>query len=103
MGNTIHSSNKNIGLKRTWGGEQYKGVTVSIYPRRTKYNFKYKSGNFKHEHEDFILNEGLRINRIQAKFLVELLRKQTVRKKLADDLEKFAKGIEEVEYYSWHG
>ena len=104
MGTTIHSSNKNIGLKRSWGGgkDQYRGVTVSIYPRRNKFNFRYKSGKRRHEFEDIFLDEGIRINRIQAKFLVELLRKQTIRKKLANDLEKFAKGIEEEEYYDWH-
>ena len=104
MGDTIHSSNKNIGLKRSWGGgkDRYRGFTVSIYPRRNKFNFRYKSGKRRHEFEDIFLDEGIRINRIQAKFLVELLRKQTIRKKLANDLEKFAKGIEEEEYYDWH-
>ena len=76
MGSTIHSSNKNIGLKRSWGGDQYRGVTVSIYPKRNKFNFRYKSGKSRHEFEDIILDEGIRINRVQAKFLVELLRKQ---------------------------
>ena len=60
------------------------------------------TGKRRHEFEDIFLDEGIRINRIQAKFLVELMRKQTIRKKLANDLEKFAKGIEEEEYYDWH-
>ena len=37
-------------------------------------------------HEDIFLDEGIRINRIQAKFLVELLRKQTIRKKEINSL-----------------
>ena len=39
MGTVIKStSSKNIGLKRSWGGERYKGQTISIVNRKNKFN-----------------------------------------------------------------
>ena len=53
MGTVIKSTaSKNIGLKRSWGGEQYKGQTISIVNRKNKFNKRLKSGDFKHRFED---------------------------------------------------
>ena len=102
MGTTIESSNKNIGLKKSWGDKRYGGQTVSIYEKGVKFNFRYKSGKWRHEYEDITLDESIRLNRIQIKFLIKLLRTERIRKKLANDLEKFAKGKEKEAFYDWH-
>ena len=39
MGTVIKSTaSKNIGLKRSWGGERYKGQTISIINRKNRFN-----------------------------------------------------------------
>ena len=39
MGTVIKSTaSKNIGLKRSWGGELYRGQTISIVNRKNKFN-----------------------------------------------------------------
>ena len=49
MGTVIKSTaSKNIGLKRSWGGERYKGQTISIINRKNKFNKILKSGKPKH-------------------------------------------------------
>tara|TARA_R100000773_G_scaffold257_1_gene425 strand:+ start:1012 stop:1329 length:318 start_codon:yes stop_codon:yes gene_type:complete len=105
MGTVIKStSSKNIGLKISWGGERYKGQTISIVNRKNKFNKILKSGKPKHPYEDIFIDDALRINRHQTKFLIKILRTKLVRKKLADDLEKWVKGKEEPDYsVEWLG
>tara|TARA_A100001011_G_C13869997_1_gene658566 strand:+ start:351 stop:668 length:318 start_codon:yes stop_codon:yes gene_type:complete len=105
MGTVIKSTaSKNIGLKRSWGGERYKGQTISIINRKNKFNKILKSGKPKHHFEDIFIDDALRINRHQAKFLIKILRTKLVRKKLADDLEKWFKNKEEPDYsVEWLG
>jgi hypothetical protein len=105
MGTVIKSTaSKNIGLKRSWGGERYKGQTVSIINRKNKFNKILKSGKPKHPYEDIFIDDALRINKHQAKFLIKILRTKLVRKKLANDLEKWVKNKEEPDYsVEWLG
>ena len=105
MGTVIKSTaSKNIGLKRSWGGERYNGQKISILNRKNKFNKILKSGKPRHPYEDIFIDDALRINRHQAKFLIKILRTKLVRKKLADDLDKWVKGKEEPDYsIEWLG
>tara|TARA_R100001463_G_scaffold71018_2_gene124781 strand:+ start:1119 stop:1448 length:330 start_codon:yes stop_codon:yes gene_type:complete len=103
MGTVLKSnSSKNIGLKSSWGGTRYGGSTISIVKRGLKINKLRKSGPNKGQRKepchDIIIDESLRINKHQAKFLIKILRTELVRKKLANDLESWVKGTSEEDH-----
>ena len=105
MGTRIKSTaSKNLGLKRSWGGEQYGGQTISIVNRIHKFNKQLKSGKWKHPFEYIMIDDSIRLNKHQTKLLIKILRTKLVRKKLANDLEKWVKGKEEEDYsVDWFG
>lgn len=105
MGTVIKSTaSKNLGLKRSWGGERYGGQTISIVNRKHKVNKWLKSGKFKHPFEYILINDSIRLNKHQTKLLIKILRTKLVRKKLANDLDKWVKGKEEPDYsVDWFG
>lgn len=103
MGKVLKSnSSKNIGLKSSWGGTTYGGRTISIVQRGVKINKFRKSGPNKGQrmdpNQDVIINDSLRINQYQAKFLIKILKTKLVRKKLADDLQDWVDGTATEDY-----
>ena len=103
MGKVLKSnSSKNIGLKSSWGGTKYGGRTISIVQRGVRLNKIVKTGPNKGQrkdpNQDFIINDSLRINQHQAKFLIKILRTKLVRKKLADDLQDWVDGTALPDY-----
>ena len=105
MGTVIKSkASKNIGLKSSWGGEQFRGQTISIVNRKHKFNKRLKSGKFKHPFEFIMIDDSIRLNIHQIKFLIKILRTKLVRKKLANDLDNWVKGKAEPDFdVDWFG
>ena len=51
-----------------------------------------------------MIDDSIRLNKHQTKLLIKILRTKLVRKKLANDLEKWVKGKEEEDYsVDWFG
>ena len=103
MGTVLKSnSSKNIGLKSSWGGTRYGGRTISIVKRGVRLNKIVKTGPNKGQrkdpNQDLIIDDSLRINKHQAKFLIKILKTKLVRKKLADDLQDWLDGTSEEDY-----
>ena len=79
MGTVIKSTaSKNLGLKRSWGGEKFGGQTISIVSRKTKFNTKLKSGEWKHPFEFITIDDSIRLNKHQTKLLIKILRTKLV-------------------------